>query len=144
MGEWAYSDNEEEYRGRSSTPDGAIAEALDVVGHDAPIWIGEVIPVDPAQLLCDPDVIFDNAKDAAFDIVGDAADGWLDAVSAAAADELEAELQKVWCAWLKKHQLEPSFYSIGRTEQTRTPTADDDEVKTCGCDGCEARLKVAP
>lgn len=72
--------------------------------------IGQKIPVGVPTL--DIDSILERAYDQVYDEVGEVAEGFLDDVTKEQRQELEEQLNKVFFNWVKKHELEPTCYTI--------------------------------
>ena len=105
---WTYSDNDEIfYGGMTVTREGAIRCLGEDYGSG---YIGRIKPLPP--FVVDTDWVIDKARDDAYNLAGDASDGWLDEIPKGSEEELEEELSKVFNAWLKKHGLTPSFYEV--------------------------------
>jgi len=140
---FSISRDNERFHGTYATVKEALQGAMDDLGlgHREAVWVGEVI--DPGLgPRPDADDLLELARDRAGDEYGECAEDWLD-VGKLEEAELDAEFAKVWEAWLKKHDLTPRFWGIGKVEQLATPRASEEEVKTCHCDDCDAWRKAA-
>lgn len=61
--------------------------------------------------------VIEEAQDRSFDEGGDVAEEFLSKVPPAAVDELDADLERVWNAWLDKHDLRPKWHTISDVEE---------------------------
>jgi hypothetical protein len=118
MSEYCYRvDGAAFYQGRCPSVEEAKLEAIreNELEGGSKIEIATVIPWTPTM---DADHVLDQLACEADDEIGDPAEGWLSTVSGLEKDDLSERLTKVLRAWLKKHKLEPNFYTIGESKQT--------------------------
>lgn len=83
--------------------------ALDA-GQD--FLVGRSVPYQVMDCPMDTSWILETIGQQAFDAVGEPAEAWPPDVSKEAGQELEAEVGRVVNAWLTKHCLHPTFFSI--------------------------------
>lgn len=113
MKEWIYHigigdcwiDNER-YSSAGKAMEAALKEREESGRDGEPILAGRVedyIPYINANLVIDMDIA--NAYDEA----NEAAEGYLEGVPTGALNELTGELTDTYHAWIKKHNLEPTF-----------------------------------
>jgi len=82
--------------------------AAEAVGRIVTVFEGETSPYDPTNWV--PDIV-EGMENAASDEAGEWADDWCGASKEQSA-ELQTEVEKVVAAWLTKHSLGPTFYSV--------------------------------
>ncbi len=114
------------YEGSYETVEQAIAAAPDELalepGED--FWVGRSEPILP-RLGCDGDSLLEYLAMQAGDLCGEVAEDWLSDVPVDKVKDLEAEIDKVIHAWLKKHDLEPKFWSVeGAKAYSTEPPSD--------------------
>lgn len=63
------------------------------------------------------DRVIEDAQERAFDDVGDLSETYLDSVTPADINELDAELERAWEAWLDKHNLRPKWYTVDEVQE---------------------------
>lgn len=135
---WAYSFDNQYYTGKMETRDLAIkaaakeAQAIldarrrnwnnpDIPGRRVKVYVGECEFHKPCfSAYCD---IIENLEgQAAGRDFGEYADGWLDGVTSEQVRELENAVDAVVNEWLKKNNLEPSFYLVREYEEVEVVT----------------------
>lgn len=108
--QYSWSTDAETYQDRCVSIEEAISEALNS-GREfelgQTLFIGEVVPVNAAQLV-DADSVIDDMKVRAFDVCGESADSYLDSVTT----EHRAQLESMIAAWADSVEA-PNFWEIG-------------------------------
>lgn len=117
---YAYSINEDDYEGEFPTREAALGEAVALydLAPGASVWTGEVVLASPAsRFFRSVDHLIEDMQENAYDEAGEHADRFLENVSDAQSDELDAEIKKVIDAWADKHKLHPTFFTVTAVEQ---------------------------
>ena len=123
---WSISKDGELYRGRYSTKDEAIAEAMGVHGYKS-FYVGRCVPpVQPEQHWNAEDWLEHVSCQDEYSC--EWADDW-DESTRKLREELEVEVRAVMAAWLDRHGLRPKFWMI-----------EDAEEYTVGLNGEAVRL----
>jgi hypothetical protein len=109
---WTRSIDDEIWRGGPcDSIKECVEEALDEgYGLDDSIALGYVIDYEIDHDFSD-EIVYRLSEDA-FDIVGEASDGWLDYVKKEELEVLNDRVMEVVKQWLKEIKEEPAFYSI--------------------------------
>jgi hypothetical protein len=145
---WLISTDEEMWSSTSefATREEAIAHGPDEDGLEpgATYWVGRywvgrkasVIDVKDSSLFS-ADSFIETLGMLAFDQVDlDLSDGWPDDPGKEAKAELERDVAKVMRAWIEKHDLSPSFFTIRDTSDHTEPDYPTE------CEHCEAEPTV--
>lgn len=104
------SDNEELYFDDCASIDGAI-EIAQENGWDY-VYVGEKVSVTLADLVHQPSVrILEWAAERASELVGEAAENWIEPTNEQTA-ELDLALVACVTAWANEHSLQPTFYRV--------------------------------
>lgn len=119
--QYSWSTDGETYQDRCASIDEAISEALNSgrefeVGQT--LFIGQVIPVNAAQLV-DAHSVIDDLKVRAYDLCGEPAEDYL----ACATKEHRGQLESLIAAWADSVEA-PKFWEIG-TVVTHVITRED-------------------
>ncbi len=118
MIEYAYSHNEETFHGSFSTEHEAIVEGFAGTNR-AKIWVGEHKPPTPPEQLIDADTVIEAVIEQD-EYCGEWSETWPDA-SEAQMIELTAELRKTFGAWMDKHGLRPTFFTVPEAKEISRP-----------------------
>lgn len=140
---WLVSTDEEMWTSSAefATREEAIAHGPDEEGIQpgTRYFVGkkaEILDVQDSTL-CSADSFLERLADIAFEQVGDdLADGWPSGPSKEAKAELEQDMAKVLRAWIEKHGLTPSFFTIRGTSNHAEPDYPTE------CEHCEAEPTV--
>jgi len=104
MSQWTASTNEEMFHDLFGTRD-----------EGETYWVGKVVPVVAKDICPDGDSLLDQMVDRAYDLIGEAAEGWAD--GDLASDELTKNVYAVVDDWLAK-QATRLFRVVEVTEHT--------------------------
>lgn len=131
---YAYSHDQENYQGSFDTAEEAVAEAAFEArerigeGEQAGIDVGVVLPaVSAGSLMLDAECVIERIEELMYDDVPEGAEDHFSAVPKAALDELTATLREVFDAWCTKHNLQPTWYGIGKTVEVAWDVDEDEE-----------------
>jgi hypothetical protein len=93
-----------------------IAEGMEYAKEEGykSFRIGKKIPVGVPAL--DIDNILEQVSNQIYDEVGEVAEDYLDDVTKEQYKELEESLNEVFFKWIKKHNLEPTCYTVANEE----------------------------
>lgn len=117
----------DEYRTREAAIAGA-AEELELKPGDR-FFVGKRVPPTLTMRYLGERVIEDLGEVACEQCGDDLTEGWPGATHTQQ-DELSEELNRVVAAWLKRHDLEPSFFTLDRVSEHRVPEVEGSDVPT--------------
>lgn len=115
MSTFSYSTDEERFHGSFGTPEAAAIEGFSEEyqwgdGELRSIFVGEnVPPCDPEEYIYACQLI--EHVQCQEDYSGEWAEDWPGSTKEQE-NELTAELRKVFAAWIKKHALQPSHFTV--------------------------------
>ncbi len=135
---WAYSFDNQYYMGTMETRDLAIEAAAkeaqatldarrrnwnnpDIPGRRVKVYVGECEFHKPCFSSC-CDIIERLEEQVADSEFGEYVDGWLDGVTSEQVQELENAVDAAVNEWLKKNNLEPSFFLVRAYDEVEVVT----------------------
>ena len=116
MSEYSYTFNKSDiYTGKYASIEEALAEARQEAElypeGDKPclVYIGRYKPFKP---VIEAEWVLEVLQRDAYDVAGDAAEGWLDNLTPAEVESLGERLTRVFRRWAKQHGYEPDFGEV--------------------------------
>lgn len=106
---FSYSHDGQTYHGSFDTREQAIAEAIEEGQGDA-FWTGENVPATSPEDWWQAEDWLEHVS-CQDEYCGDHADGW-DNSTKAQREELESLVRPIMAAWLDRHGLRPTFWSV--------------------------------
>lgn len=125
MSTFAYSTDEETYRGGEGDRATALAVAIEEEGIEVgrTVWTGEVIKQQAGAFFGGRDTV-EYMQERAYDEAGEFAEDWLADVTKEQEAELHDAIVKAINEWADKHGLHPTFYTVENTEAHVVTEAD--------------------
>ena len=124
MAKYAYSYDREDYIGAYDTPDQAFSAAVqraeELSNPPMEIYIGTIVEADP-QATDHAERIVEAMNRRAHVEYGDSAQKYLRNLNPQLVKELDAELANTILAWLKKHNLMPTFVRVREIHERPAP-----------------------
>lgn len=116
MNEYSYTFNKADiYTGKYASIDEALAEARQEAksypdrDKQCIVYIGRYKPFKP---VIDVEWVLEVLQHDAYDVVGDAAEGWLDNLTPAEVESLGEHLTKAFRRWARQYGCEPDFGEV--------------------------------
>ena len=99
---FCFSTNQENYEGEFETREAAVLAAIEQedLEEGRAVWTGVVVPTDLLRLVPTGSWLIEHMEEAAFEEVGEAAEGWLDTVSKEDKDDLRKRMAEAVQGWL--------------------------------------------
>jgi hypothetical protein len=110
---YAYTENGEDWFGKCPTIRAAYEEARQEFLKAENLWVAKHVCIDTLKLL--PGIqhqMIESAADAAGEIAGSAAEGWLEEINPSALQELGKSVSQTFHVWLVEHKLLPTFFGV--------------------------------
>jgi len=124
MAQYAYSYDREDYVGAFDTPEeafnAAIAAAEGLSSPPTTIYIGTIVEADPQATDHARHIIEAMNRRAHVDF-GEAAAGYLRNVTAEQIADLDAQIAQTILAWLRRHNLMPTFVRVRSVREVPVP-----------------------
>ncbi len=121
---YAYSYDREDYTGTYDTPQQALQDAIrNAEGISSPpttIYIGTIVEADP-QATDHAERIIESMNRRAHVDIGDSAARYLKHVTPEQAKDLDKSIAQTIVAWLKRHNLMPTFVRIRGIQEYPVP-----------------------
>ena len=127
---YAYSTDEEVYRGPADSVEDALALAIEECDPEPgqTIWVGRIVEPNMKYLLPGAEHIVEGMCDRAYDEYGEHSESWMDRLTKAQIDDLDDMLHFAITDWMKRHRLEPKFYGIEDAQAHVIPVPAEDVV----------------